>query len=70
MIQLTLTLKMTTTQVVEMLVSLNNNSPIQDYAHRDDHTQPTYEMTPGFKPFIVIQTILVCKFRIEASVCS
>ena len=23
----------------------------QDYAHPDDHTQPTYKMTPGFKPF-------------------
>ena len=46
------TLKMTTTQVVEMSVTVNNNSPIQDYAvHPDDHTQPTYEMTPGFKPF-------------------
>ena len=30
-----------------------NNSPIliQDYIHPDDHAQPTYEMTPGFKPF-------------------
>ena len=28
-----------------------NNSPIQDYVHPDDHTQPTNEMTPGFKPF-------------------
>ena len=39
-IQLTLTLKMT----------VNNNSPIQDYVHPDDQTQP-FEMTPGFKPF-------------------
>ena len=51
MIQLTLTLKMTTTQVVETSVTVNNNSPIQDYVHLDDYTQPTYEMTPGFKPF-------------------
>ena len=51
MIQLTLTLKMTTAQVVETLVTLNNNSPIQDYVHQDDQTQPTFEMTPGFKPF-------------------
>ena len=29
-----------------------NNSPIQDYIHRDDQTQP-FEMTPGFKPFTV-----------------
>ena len=33
MIQLTLTLKMTTTQVVEMSITVNNNSPIQDYVH-------------------------------------
>ena len=33
---------------------VNNNSPIQDYVHPDDQTQPTFEMTPGFKPFTVI----------------
>ena len=42
---------MTTAQVVETLVTVNNNSPIQDYVHPDDYTQPTFEMTPGFKPF-------------------
>ena len=40
-IQLTLTLKMTTAQVVETLVTVNNNSPIEDYVHQDDHTQST-----------------------------
>ena len=40
-IQLTLTLKMTTAQVVKTLVTVNNNSPIQAYVHPDDHTQPT-----------------------------
>ena len=45
-IQLTLTLKMTTAQVVETSVTVNNNSPIQDYVHPDDETQPTFEMTP------------------------
>ena len=49
--QLTLTLKMTTVQAVKTSVSVNNNSPIQDYVHPDDQTQPTFEMTPGFKPF-------------------
>ena len=53
MIQLTLTLKITTTQVVETSVTVNNNSPIQDYVHPDDQTQP-FEMTPGFKPFTII----------------
>ena len=36
---------MTTAQVVETSVTVNNNSPIQDYVHPDDQTQP------GFKPF-------------------
>ena len=51
MIQLTFTLKMTTTQVVETSVTVNNNSPIQDYIHPDDHPQPPYKMTFRFKPF-------------------
>ena len=42
---------MTTAQVVETSVTVNNNSPIQDYVHPDDQTQPTFEKTPGFKPF-------------------
>ena len=50
MIQLTLALKMTTAQVVETSVTVN--SPIQDYVHPDDQTQP-FEMTPGSKPFTV-----------------
>ena len=36
---------MTTAQFVEMSVTVNNNSPIQDYVHPDDQTQPTFEMT-------------------------
>ena len=28
-------------QVVETSVTVNNNSPIQDYVHPDGHTQPT-----------------------------
>ena len=55
-IQLTLTLKMTTAQVVETSVTVNNNSPIQDYVHPDDQTQPTFEMTPGFKPFTIFSS--------------
>ena len=42
---------MTTAQVVETSVTVNNNSPIQDYFHSDGQTRPTFEMTPGFKPF-------------------
>ena len=33
-----LTLKTTTAQVVELSVTVNNNSPIQDYIHLDDQT--------------------------------
>ena len=33
---------MTTAQVVEMSVTVNNNSPIQDYVHPEDHLQPTH----------------------------
>ena len=53
----TLTLKMTTAQVVETSVTVNNNSPIQDYVHQDDQTQPTSEVIPGFKPFTVLEMI-------------
>ena len=42
---------MTITQVVKTSVTVNNNSPIQDYVHPDDQIQPTCEMTLGFKPF-------------------
>ena len=38
---------MTTAQVIETSVTVNN-SPIQDYGdHQDVHIPPTYEMTPG-----------------------
>ena len=59
--QLILTLKMTTTQVVEMSVTVNNNSPFQDYVHLDDQTQPTFEMTPRFKPFTILTIVVICK---------
>ena len=42
---------MTTAQFVETSVTANDNIPIQDFVHPDDQAQPTYEMTPGFKPF-------------------
>ena len=55
--QLTLTLEMNTAQVIETSVAVNNNSPIQDYVHPDDQTHPTFEMTPGFKPFTLYHTM-------------
>ena len=43
---------MTSAQVVETSVTVNNNnSAIQDYLHPDDQTQPTNETSPAFKPF-------------------
>ena len=48
---------MTTAQVVETSVTDNNSNPIKDYVHPDDHTKPTYEMTPGFKPFTEISIL-------------
>ena len=48
---------MTTGQVVETSITVNNKSPIQDFFHPDDQTQPTFEMTPGFKPFTENKTV-------------
>ena len=35
---------MTTAQVVETSVAVDSNSPIQDYVHPDDQTQPPEEI--------------------------
>ena len=35
---------MTTAQVVETSVTVNNNCPTQDLVHPDDQTQPTFKM--------------------------
>ena len=45
---------MTTAQVVETSVTVNNNSPIQDYVHPDDPTQPTFE-TPNIVRFYTLR---------------
>ena len=47
---------MITAKVVETSVTVNNNSPIQNYVHQDDQIQPTFEMIPGFKPFTFLNT--------------
>ena len=46
MIQPTLTLKMTTGQVVETSFTVNN-SPVQDYTHPEDHAPPSYTIKRG-----------------------
>ena len=39
----------------------------QDYAHRDDHAPPTYEMTSGFKSFTVLSSLLSQIARVLSS---
>ena len=56
-----MTLKMTSAQVVETSVIVNNNSSFQNYTNPDDHTQQTTD-TPGFKPFTVRRQEC-CQFR-------
>ena len=34
---------MTTAQVIETSVTVNNNNPVQEYVHPDDQIQPTFE---------------------------
>ena len=61
---------MTTVQVVETSVTVNNNSPIQDYIHPDDQTQPTilllfliniYDIMPWF--VAIDEKGLLCQSR-------
>ena len=40
---------MTTTQVVETSVTVNKNSPIQDYIHLDNQTQPTFKVKKNYE---------------------
>ena len=44
---------MTTAQVVETSATVIN-SPIQDYTHLDDHTQPTYIL------YLIYNFLLIC----------
>ena len=52
-----MTLKMTSAQVVETSVIVNNSS-FQNYTNPDDHTQQTTD-TPGFKPFTVLRIVVI-----------
>ena len=45
-----MTLKMTSAQVVETSVIVNNNSSFQNYTNPDDHTQQSTD-TLGFRSF-------------------
>ena len=42
---------MTSGQVADTSVSVTTNNPSKDFTHLDNHTLPTYDMTPRFKPF-------------------
>ena len=50
------------TQVVETSVTVNNNSPIQDYVHPDDQTQPTFENDSWVQTFHNLYTLTVILF--------
>jgi len=50
---------MTTAQVVETSVTVSNNSPIQDYVHPDDQTQPTFEVCNVLINFLVLRGFLL-----------
>ena len=50
---------MTTAQVVETSVTVNNNSPIQDYVHPDDQTQPTFIIIIIIIIYLFIYSVLI-----------
>ena len=49
---------MTTAQVVETSVTINNNSAIQDYVHLDDQTQTTFVFMMLFMLFFPMGVFL------------
>ena len=67
MIQLTLTLKMTTAQVVETPVTVNNNSPIQDYVHADDQSIIVYIVRVFSSSELVEPHIIPLKVRLAVA---
>ena len=58
-IQLTLTLKITTAHVLETSVTVNNNSPIHNHVHPDHETQATFKIAFNF---IQIKFVIVTNF--------
>ena len=73
MIRLTLTLEMTTAQVVKTSVCVNNNSPIQGLRSPGRSNSTTFEMIPASKPFHnenlcftnLVQPELLCLKQLE-----
>ena len=63
-----LKVEMITAKVVQTSVTVNN-SPIHDYAQKNDQASPTYEMTPGFKPFTKLNPLISsCRLQIHLSI--
>ena len=56
-----LCLGLTIAKVVETSVTVNKNSPIQDYVHPDDETQPTFEYFHNKVSFyeVIVQSFLI-----------
>ena len=50
-----------------MSINVTSNSPSQDYTHPDDPNLPTYDMTSGFKSFIVISLNQLLEFSVSTS---
>ena len=50
-----------------VVVTVNNNNPIENYVHPDDENQPPFKMTPGFKSFTVIIIIIIIIIIINQS---
>ena len=47
-------------KVVETSINVNRNNPSQECAHRADHRQCNYGMTPELKPFTILKLIQCC----------
>ena len=54
---------MTTAQVVEMSVTVNNNSAIQDYVHPDDQTQPTFDIFDYHDLYVGLQSFVIDEMK-------
>ena len=61
---------MTTAQVVETSVTVNNNSPIQDYVHPDDQTQAIFESSYEIQmqkiDNIIVKLLFISRFGVRS----
>ena len=54
-------------QVVEKTVNVIKNGPSQDYIQPHDHTLPTYDRAPGFRPFPEFTYMLVSYISLQSN---